>query len=54
MPGGRAQYLPKAKTVLRGAFPYGAHFSLGGDMLWWDESSSNFDLLVRLNKAPNL
>jgi len=26
---GRAQYLPLAKTVLRGAFPYGAHFSLG-------------------------
>ena len=29
---GRAQYLPMAKTVLHGAFPYGAHFSLGGMM----------------------
>ena len=28
--GGRAQYLPLAKTVLRGAVPYWAHFSLGG------------------------
>jgi len=24
--GGRAQYLPLAKTVLRGAVPYAAHF----------------------------
>ena len=29
---GRAQYLPKAKTVLHGAFPYRAHLSLGGMM----------------------
>ena len=29
---GRAQYLPEAKTVLHGAFPYGAHLSLGGMM----------------------
>jgi len=28
--GWRAQYLPGAKTVLHGAFPYAAHFSLGG------------------------
>ena len=27
---GRAQYLPVAKTVLHGAFPYRAHLSLGG------------------------
>ena len=27
---GRAQYLPVAKTVLHGAFLYGAHLSLGG------------------------
>ena len=27
---GRAQYLPRAKTGLHGAFPYGAHLSLGG------------------------
>jgi len=27
---GAPQYLPLAKTVLRGAVPYWAHFSLGG------------------------
>ena len=43
---GRAQYLPGAKTVLHGAFPYDAHLSLGGDMLWEGDSSSNFDLSV--------
>jgi len=31
---GRAQYLPVAKTVLRGAPLHGAHFSLGGIKLW--------------------
>jgi len=31
---GRAQYLPRAKTVLCGAFPHGAHFSLGEIKLW--------------------
>jgi len=36
--GWRAQYLPLAKTVLRGVFPYAAHFSLGGIYVvdaWW-------------------
>ena len=32
--GWRAQYLPLAKTVFRGAFLYAAHFSLGGIKLW--------------------
>ena len=38
--------MPMAKTVLHEAFPYGAHLSLGGDMLWLGDSSSNFDLSV--------
>ena len=48
---GRAQYLPRAKTVLHGAFPYGAHLSFGGDIVWSSDSSSNFDLSVRLMRA---
>ena len=48
---GRAQYLPEAKTVFHGAFPYVAHLSLGGDMLWEGDSSSNFDLSVHLMRA---
>ena len=31
---GRAQYLPKAKTVSGERFFFGAHLSLGGIVLW--------------------
>ena len=60
---GRAQYLPMAKTVLHGAFLYGAHLSLGGKKAvsikfslfrrggFHIRPSSNFDLSVRLMRA---
>ena len=55
---GRAQYLPKAKTVCGGRFFFGAHFSLGGKKAvsikfslfrrsgFHIRPSSNFDLSV--------
>ena len=60
---GRAQYLPRAKTVSGGRFFFGAHFSLGGKKAvsikfslfrrggFHIRPSSNFDLSVRLGKG---
>ena len=60
---GRAQYLPKAKTVSGGRFFFGAHFSLGEKKAesikfplfrrggFHIRPSSNFDLSVRLLRA---
>ena len=66
MPEGLAQYLPRAKTVCGGRFFFGAHFSLGEKKAesikfplfrrggFHIRPSSNFNLSVCLNRAPNL
>ena len=53
IPEGRAQYLPEAKTVSGGRF-FSRPIFLWGMCCGWLITSSNFDLSVRLNKAPNL